>query len=242
MVDEHYARPELAELYDLDSPWSPDRDFYLSLAGEMPISILDLGCGTGLLCDAYAARGHRVVGVDPAPAMLEIARRKPHGKKGEWVCSSAQDFRTDRRFDLIVMTGNAYQALLTEQDALDTLLTMARHLAPDGRAVFETRNPDLDWTSMLFGDLKLEANGQTVIEERRFVRMEGPIMQFQMNYRFSDRTVSTTSRIRFWNRDEIEAMAAQARLTTTKLHGDWDGEAFDPRRSHSMVFMLTCTG
>ena len=75
-LDEHYINPKLAEIYDLDSPWSKDRDFYLSLAGDVQKRILDLGCGTGLLCDAYAAKGHNVTGVDPAEAMLKIARQK----------------------------------------------------------------------------------------------------------------------------------------------------------------------
>ncbi len=81
MLDKHYKNSRLAEIYDLDSPWSIDRDFYFSLAGIPSQKILDLGCGTGLLCDAYAAEGHNVTGVDPSSAMLEVARRKPHGKK-----------------------------------------------------------------------------------------------------------------------------------------------------------------
>jgi ubiquinone/menaquinone biosynthesis C-methylase UbiE len=40
--------------------------------------VLDLGCGTGVVTLAAAARGFRVVGVDHSPEMLEIARRKVH--------------------------------------------------------------------------------------------------------------------------------------------------------------------
>src|ERR1044072_3441394 len=90
MPDKHYENSKLVEIYDLDSPWSIDRNFYLSLAGMPPQKILDLGCGTGLLTDAYAVQGHEVTGVDPSPAMLEAARRKPHGHQIEWVESSAQ--------------------------------------------------------------------------------------------------------------------------------------------------------
>ncbi|MDD9901135.1 MAG: hypothetical protein OXT65_09180 [Alphaproteobacteria bacterium] len=52
MVDAHYVNPKLAEVYDYDSGWGEDRTFYLNLAGAPPQDILDLGCGTGLLCDA----------------------------------------------------------------------------------------------------------------------------------------------------------------------------------------------
>lgn len=48
MPDLHYEHPDLAEIYDLDSGWSVDRDFYLDLASGSPKQVLDLGCGTGL--------------------------------------------------------------------------------------------------------------------------------------------------------------------------------------------------
>ncbi|MGH2977346.1 MAG: class I SAM-dependent methyltransferase [Gaiellaceae bacterium] len=47
-------------------------------------TLLDLGCGTGLLAAAAAAsEARRVVGVDPSPAMLEVARRR--SEPVEWV-------------------------------------------------------------------------------------------------------------------------------------------------------------
>jgi ubiquinone/menaquinone biosynthesis C-methylase UbiE len=53
-----------------------DRIFDLILAGHGPLEALDAGCGTGFLSFELAARGHRVTGVDFAPAMLAEARRK----------------------------------------------------------------------------------------------------------------------------------------------------------------------
>jgi ubiquinone/menaquinone biosynthesis C-methylase UbiE len=53
-----------------------DRIFDLVLPGHSPLDALDAGCGTGFLSFELAARGHRVTGVDFAPAMLAEARRK----------------------------------------------------------------------------------------------------------------------------------------------------------------------
>jgi SAM-dependent methyltransferase len=64
------------------------------------LTVADLGCGTGLLSSAFAARGHRVVGVDPAPAMLELARARRGGDRVEWVQAFAQDYGSEKRFDL----------------------------------------------------------------------------------------------------------------------------------------------
>src|SRR5712691_1465420 len=48
----------------------------LVIPAGKPVDALDAGCGTGFLSLELAARGHRVTGVDFAPAMLEAARRK----------------------------------------------------------------------------------------------------------------------------------------------------------------------
>src|SRR6516165_278807 len=53
-----------------------DRIFDLVLTRRSPLEALDAGCGTGFLSFELAARGHRVTGVDFAPAMLAEARRK----------------------------------------------------------------------------------------------------------------------------------------------------------------------
>jgi SAM-dependent methyltransferase len=104
-----YQDPQIAAIYEMANPMAEDAEFYLSLAGPRSCSVLDLGCGTGTLCCALAERGHRVTGVDPAAAMLALARNKPYAERVEWVDSSAQTYRSQRRFDLIVMTGHAFQ-------------------------------------------------------------------------------------------------------------------------------------
>jgi ubiquinone/menaquinone biosynthesis C-methylase UbiE len=53
-----------------------DRILDLVLAGRGGLDVLDAGCGTGFLSFELAARGHRVTGVDFAPAMIAQARCK----------------------------------------------------------------------------------------------------------------------------------------------------------------------
>lgn len=237
MPDHHYDNPRLARLYDMDSPWSPDRDFYLSLAGKPPWQILDLGCGTGLLCDAYAAKGHKVTGVDPARSMLDVAREKPHGRNIEWIESSAQDYRADKRFDLIIMTGHAFQVLLAPEDIGATFNGMKRHIKPGGLIVFETRNPQIDWAEKWNYEMALDTPAGVVHESRKLLSFDGQQMTFELRYRFAEEELVSASTIRFWSKQEIEGQLLNAGLYADTILGDWSGAPFNAS-SEEMIFKV----
>jgi SAM-dependent methyltransferase len=57
----HAARPAYPE---------PLVDWMLATAGSPPLQVADVGAGTGVLSRPVAARGHRVLALDPAAAML----------------------------------------------------------------------------------------------------------------------------------------------------------------------------
>lgn len=240
MIDEHYQNSRLAALYDLDSGWSADREFYFRLAGDTPLSILDLGCGTGLLCDAYASKGHKVTGVDPALAMLDIARDKPHGKAVQWVQAKAQDYHeADKSFDLIIMTGHAFQTLQTGKDMTDCFATMKQHLKRGGKITFESRNPQIDWSGRWDYDMELATGEGPVRESRRLVGFHDGLMTFDLIYGFKNGDdLISRSTLRFFTRQEIEAALITCSLRVDKVLGDWDDSEFDPTGSEEMIFVL----
>ncbi|KQY41817.1 class I SAM-dependent methyltransferase [Rhizobium sp. Root483D2] len=238
MPDLHYEEPSLAELYDLDSGWSIDRDFYLALAGAAPQRILDLGCGTGLLCDAYAALGHSVTGADPAKAMLDVARQKHNGEKIEWVLSSAQDFRSPKRFDLIIMTGHAFQVFLDDSDILAAFATMRQHLAPGGLIAFESRNPAIDWPARWNGESDLTTGGQTVRQSRQVTKIAGKRIAFETRYALTERTLVSSSELLFLSRTDIEDRLKASGLRAEQVYGDWHAQPFDAAVSDEMIFIV----
>ncbi len=237
-MDEHYINPKLAQIYDLDSPWSQDRDFYLSLAGESPKRILDLGCGTGLLCDAYAAKGHNVTGADPTEAMLSIARQKKHAAEITWVQSKAQDFKSEHLFDLIIMTGHAFQVLLEDRDVESVFRTMKKHSKHEGLIVFESRNPNIDWKSRWDYDLELNTPYGFVQESRRFIDLVNDKMTFSLNYKFANEMLTSQSVLRFWTKEQIEMHLSKAGLIVDTMYGDWDQTPFSAKHSEEMIFKV----
>lgn len=237
-LDSHYVNPKLAALYDLDSGWNREREFYLSLAGSSPKRILDLGCGTGLICNAMAANGHHVTGVDPSSAMLAVAKNKDHGNKIEWVQASVQKFKAEKLFDLIIMTGNASQVLLEEEDLITACQVMKVHLKPDGMIAFETRNPKLDWAIRWNYKIKLNTPEGEVIESRHFLNWSGNKMLFELCYEFPKERLVSQSQLRFWSANEINRIFSEVGLKIEKLIGDWENSEVKEESTEEMVFLI----
>jgi ubiquinone/menaquinone biosynthesis C-methylase UbiE len=141
---------EVAELYDVLNPWGASDDFYLDLVMRTG-AVLDVGCGTGSILKRARDAGHpgRLVGVDPAPAMLAVARRRPDIA---WHQATAAEMPWDAAFDLAIMTGHAFQSLISDADVRDALAAIRRGLVPGGIFAFETRNPAMrEWEAWHHG-------------------------------------------------------------------------------------------
>lgn len=234
-----YQDRRTAEIYDVINPRAADCGFYLSLAGTHPCSVLDLGCGTGTLCWALAERGHRVTGVDPSAAMLDVARRKTRADRVEWVKCDAQNYRSGRHFDWVFMTGHAFQVLLTDSDVLAVLETMRCHLEPGGKIAFETRNPQADWAEEWSARPRVVHNlpeGQ-MVETFENVVLKNEFVSFRTSWRFAHETVSTDSVLRFPSRAHLETLIRRSELRVHQVFGDWDGSAFHPERSREIIFV-----
>ena len=150
ICSDHYNDPDAVRFYDIENGWADDFDFCSDLAKGRR-AILDLGCGTGMLAAALAARSDcLVVGVDPAAAMLALAKRRYGGARVSWVLDDARMARLNRRFDLVLLRGHAFQVFLTPGDQAAALTTIATHLAPRGRFIFYSRSPSAEawkrWT------------------------------------------------------------------------------------------------
>jgi SAM-dependent methyltransferase len=227
MQDRLFHDPELVQFYDAENGWGADTRYCRHLAATAA-SVLDLGCGTGLLA-AELGTTHEVWGVDPAAAMLDVARNREGGSAVTWLEADARTVRLGRRFDLVVMTGHAFQCFLTDADQLAVCKTIAAHLAPGGTFIFDSRNPSREeWRE--WGPeasrrhFDLPPHGR--IEAWNDVRQDTAtgIVTYDTQYRNSDgRAWMASSRIRFASKDSIADRLQQAGLHAHRWMGDWQG-------------------
>lgn len=227
-----YDDPELVRFYEPENGWMDDTRFCAGLARQAS-SMLDLGCGTGLLLTGITHPARRV-GVDPAAAMLDIGRTRPGGTDVLWVNEDARTVRLGQHFDLIVLTGHAFQVFLTDQDQAAVLSTIAAHLTPAGRFIFDTRNPAAreweEWTpeqSMRrFVDQQLgeiEAWNDITYDEATGIATYGTYYRSPCG-----KVWSAKADIRFCGKDHVARLAAAAGLRVDSWLGDWTGAEWSP--------------
>ncbi len=225
MVDRLFREPSLAELYDAFCVGRRDFDFYLPLVMSAA-SVLDVGCGTGELLRLARGSGHtgRLNGLDPADAMLDQARRQGGV---EWILGDLRSVGWEREFDLIVMTGHAFQVLVEDDEVRDALCAIRSALTDEGRFVFETRNPEVrEWESWI------PENAVTIEHGGRAVKMAhqveepvvGDVVSFTATFSSPSWDCSQVSRstLRFLSEDKLGRFLADAGLVVEEQFGDWD--------------------
>ena len=215
-VDAKFANPRLAAIYDVLDGERRDLDVYRAMVPEFGArSVLDVGCGTGTFACLLASEGIEVIGVDPAGASLDVARAKPDADCVRWIEGDATTLPS-LSVDTATMTGNVAQVFVRDEDWLATLAAIHRALAPNGRLVFEVRDPARRaWEAWnrAASFTRTEIPGVGAVESWVDVTdVSLPLVSFRWTYRFErDGAVLTSdSTLRFREREEIEATLAQA--------------------------------
>lgn len=243
-LDEHYTDPLLVERYDAENSGRDDTAYYLRLADSLGArTVVDIGCGTGVLAADLARDGRTVVAVDPATPMLEIARARPGGERVTWVEGTAEaalERTAPGSVDLVVMTGHVAQVFLTDDAWAEVLRAAVLLLAPGGRLAFETRDPDSEawtrWTPDLTREQVSDGDGTSSTSWVEVTSVGSGLVTFDGHTVLDDGVDRvSTSTLRFRTLDEIRASLRAAGLETVTVHGDWDESPVGPGTSELVV-------
>jgi SAM-dependent methyltransferase len=93
--------------------YDADLSLWRELAAERGGHVLDLGCGSGRVALDLAARGHRVVGIDSDPALVNalLARARRRGLPVEGIAADVRGLSLGRRFPLAIAPMQVVQLL-----------------------------------------------------------------------------------------------------------------------------------
>ncbi len=212
---------------------------------------LELACGTGIVTLPLAAAGQHTTGVDLSRPMLEHARAKAAAMglaaSTAWHHANACQIRLPARFASVVLTGNAFQAFLTDADQRALLATVHDHLEAGGLFVFETRNPSghalhdiTEWEPWLE---YRDAAGQPVrVGGTQRWDATTRVLHWTTERRWADSgTGEPRCRVahiacRFTPPDELAALLAEAGFSIERQCGDWDGSALTAASPEIVTF------
>jgi len=248
-----YSHPTLAIIYDVTCGWSEDRDFYLNLSTGQHQTIMDIGCGTGLLCRAYAEQGNNVIGLDPSAAMLAVAQEKSQGDSIRYIQGTADDVGKTHpelrdSVDLIIMTGHAFQCVTSDAAVVELFVQVKSWLKDDGRFVFESRNPEIDWIGKWhnssitldseFGrfDMRTKVTSHCVVKNSSACNVIDTI-EYKHRYEFEQQTIEAGDTLRFMPLSDILALLKDAGFAPVTVYGDWFHSSFNSAESEEMIFV-----
>ncbi|MFJ9313732.1 class I SAM-dependent methyltransferase [Pimelobacter simplex] len=160
----------VAEAYDRGRPGYP-REAAEWLVGDEPLTVLELGAGTGKLTEHLVALGHDVHATDPDPRMLDrLALRLPELRVSQ---TSAEEIpAADATFDIVVV-GEAYEWFDHEK----ALPEIARVLKRGGSLalVRNVRDERIPWVKRLGGLIGRQSAGTGAGDELESSVYFGPV-------------------------------------------------------------------
>ena len=241
-VSIQFTDSRLVAAYDVLNTLGDDSEFFCQLAAKLSASmIIDLGCGTGLLTCELAKRGHNMIGIEPAAAMLDIARHKQYGEQVQWIKGSYEKF-DGLKVDMVLMTSHVVQFFLDDNEWKTMLHAAHKTLRPSGHIVFDSRTP-------IFPPY------QTWPTEESPRRVEDPILgpidwwyklleikdnrvRYELHYHFinPDEIVVSTDELIFRSQDELTESLSDAGFSVEQVYGDWDASLATPT-SPEMIFV-----
>lgn len=143
-------------------PFDGDIEYYCERVRGVTGEVLEFGCGTGKIALKLAENGIRVLGVDNAPSMIEIAKEKLEKEiwkdRVNFQVSDITKFYSESRYDRIIMPGNVIYFI--ENDSIEQFIESLTGLLNDnGRVSFDFTRPvsgrykkvgDPPWSDLLY--------------------------------------------------------------------------------------------
>lgn len=104
------------------------------------IKILEVGCGTGKFAEMLNMEQFEYTGFDLSPEMIEIAKTK--NIKGKFLVEDVCEFQLFEKFDVIICFMDTINYLTTNDQVVQAMKNMAKHLHTNGMLLFDIHQQD----------------------------------------------------------------------------------------------------
>jgi SAM-dependent methyltransferase len=233
--------PRQVAIYEAVNSYEPggQPDFYLGVAGEVGAeTVVDIGCGTGIITLQFARRGFRTIGVDPSPLMLEVAQQKPGADGVQWVQGGAGELGT-LGADLAIMSGHVAQFILDDSAWLEALAGIREALEPGGWLAFESRDPRAREWERWIGRKRIITNSTygRIESWTEVTNVEGDLVHAVGHRRLVDSNEELASpfALRFRSEELLRQSLTGSGFSVQSVFGDWDRRRSSPGERELIV-------
>lgn len=148
---------------------------------------LDIGCGTGVLCEILHKSGVRASGMDLSEGMIAIARE--NNPDIHYEVANMISYRPDAQFDLVTCTGDALNHIISLNDIETIFNNVFSYMSPGGYFIFDVLNEkeistdepiDLDFSETTKAQFRMTRNDAGMVNLCVTV-WENGVYQFEEN-------------------------------------------------------------
>jgi len=225
--------------------YDADLGFWREQAQRFGDPILELAFGTGRVGLALAREGYSIFGLELRETMLKRARKRVEEENLDinLVQGDMRGFNLGKKFPLIILPFNSLAHLLSYEDLGKMLQSVAAHLAPRGRFVFDYLNPSLkilsrdpeDWyPSAEYTD---DQGQKVVVKEKTCYDSASQINRVTLHYSCDDgQEFEDDILMRMYYPQELKALLDCSGWEIEDRLGDFSGSKFSSESPKQIVF------
>lgn len=228
MAIPEFTDPRQVLIYDALNAYEPGTqpDFYVGVAQEAGAeTIIDLGCGTGIVTLELASRGYRMIGVDPSLVMLDAARQKSGADDVQWIHGDAGQLG-NLCVELVIMSGHVAQFILSDGDWLESLAGIRSALGFGGHLAFESRDPRFQEWNRWTGRKRIIADSPygRIESWTEVTDVDGDIVYAVGHRRLleGNQELASPFALRFRSEELLSQSLTSSGFSVEHVFGDWD--------------------
>ncbi|MDA0911495.1 MAG: class I SAM-dependent methyltransferase [Proteobacteria bacterium] len=209
---------------------------------------LDIACGTERITLKLVEIGLKCIGIDTSDPILKIAKEKArnHGIDITYLNVDMRNFNLNKKFDLLTMAGNSFQALLTEKDQFGCLSSIASHMHDKSLFIMNTRNATSD---EMRTTEKFEHWHDFIDDKNQLVKVYGiqvfdpktNIVKYTTKRSWQSFETLTEIELKFTNFSELSKILKQSGFEILETYGDFMKTTFDPVNSKDIILICKRT-
>jgi len=218
------------------------RNFYFNEIGKGKKTILEIACGTGLILIDFLTKNIDIYGFDLSEPMLDILREKAISRhiniENRISCQNMVDFKYDFEFDYIILPNRSFLHVTDQDDQINCLKNIYKHLKKNGIFVINFFNPSIELL------LKCAIGNENFEDRGRFSGLDGNFYKVGLNrkndianqhqsliWRFTDeksgKIIEEKMNMRWIYKEEFKLLLKIAGFTRWEISGDFNRSKFN---------------